>query len=66
MAQRVKIQHCLRGGGGLIPGPGHWIKDLALPQLWRGFEPWPRYPMCHSICHECSQKQEKGKTMCHI
>ena len=24
-----------------IPGPVQWVKDLALPQLWLGFDPWP-------------------------
>jgi len=28
------IQHCLCGGGGLIPGPVQWVKDLMLLQLW--------------------------------
>ena len=51
MAQWVK--ECKRGGldccegTGLIPGSVQWVKDPALPQLWRrsqlqlGFNPWP-------------------------
>ena len=27
---------------GLIPCPGKWVKDLALPLLWLRLDPWPR------------------------
>ena len=30
------------GGVGLIPGLPQWVEDLVLPQLWLGFNPWPR------------------------
>ena len=47
MAQWVNDQACLCGGVGLIPGPGKWVNDPVLPQLWcgsklqRGFDSWP-------------------------
>ena len=25
---------------GSIPGPGQQVKDLALPQVWLGSDPW--------------------------
>ena len=24
----------------LIPSPAQWVKDLALPKLWLGLDPW--------------------------
>ena len=48
MAQQVNDPVCLRGGAGLIPSPGQWVKDVALlqlwcrSQLWLRFDPWTR------------------------
>ena len=42
-----------------FPGPAHWVKDLALPQLWLGSDPWPR----NSIYLEGGQKWEKKKNI---
>ena len=45
---RLRIQPCLCGGVGLVPGLAQWVNDPALLQLWRrshlrvGFDPWPR------------------------
>ena len=45
--EQLRIWHCLCGEAGSIPSPAQWVKDLALPQLWRrfqlylGFDPWP-------------------------
>ena len=48
---------------GSIPGPAQWgLKDLMLPQLWRGshlwlrFSPWP----WNSTCHRVAKKGEKN------
>ena len=41
MAQWVKYLTLSLGSTGSIPGPMQWVKDLALPQLWLGFDPWP-------------------------
>ena len=32
---------------GSIPGSVQWVKDLALPQMWPGFDPWPGNSICH-------------------
>ena len=48
MVKWVTDPACLCGIVGSIPGPGEWVKDPALPQLWHcskmwlGLDPWPR------------------------
>ena len=42
VVQRVNICHYLCGSLGSIPGPGQWVKDLVLLQLWLRFQPWSR------------------------
>ena len=48
---------------GLIPGPAQWIKDLVLPQLWLGSDPWPRSSICLRAAKTNKQtnKQKKQK-----
>ena len=65
--QWVKDPGCLRGGAGSIPSPVQWVKDPVLPQVWLGFDPWPR----NSICPCCGQKtkqnsllKSRGKKIC--
>ena len=46
VAQWVNDLACPCGNAGSISGPVQWVKDLALlqlwPQLWLGFNLWPR------------------------
>ena len=41
MAQRTNDPAHLRGGTGSIPGPGQWVKELALLKLWCRSQLWP-------------------------
>ena len=41
LVQWVNELACLYGIGS-IPGPLQWVKDPVLPQMWLGFDLWPR------------------------
>ena len=65
---RLRIQCCLWGSIGLIPGLVQWVKDIALPQLWfclqlqLSFNPWPENYMLQVLL----KKKKEKKNHSHI
>ena len=56
-----------RWDASLIPSPAWWVKDLALPQLQLGLQPWLRsdpWP-ANSICLEVAKNEKKKKRIIH-
>ena len=41
----LRIQHCLCGSAGSIPGPTEWVKDPALLQLWQRLQMQLRFTL---------------------
>ena len=62
----VSLQH--QNAGRLIPSLAQWVKDLALPQLWRRSElwlrsdPWPG----NCICLRVAKKEKKKRKILKI
>ena len=53
-------------GAGSVSGPEQGLKDLALPQLWLGFSPWPgNFRMSHMWPFKKKPKKQKKKGHSH-
>ena len=62
VAQWANDLACFCGDASLILHPAQWLKDLILPQMWLGFDPWSRNFHMPQVWMKMGKKK-KNKTV---